>query len=140
MLHVVPHSFPTRRSSDLGVVTTGTIRLVDTATRVVNLSHGPIPAIGWPAMTMDFNVAPEVNLSSVQPGPAVRVTLVPAAGGAYTVSAIETGSCTRDAGHGGNGLDVRRHGAGGDPGRDRPAPGQPRQVEKSPPHGDKRGG
>src|SRR3546814_14053093 len=108
MLHVVPHSFPTRRSSDLGVVTTGTIRLVDTATRVVNLSHGPIPAIGWPAMTMDFNVAPEVNLSSVQPGQAVRVTLVPAAGGAYTVSAIEPGSCSGDAGHGGNGLDRER--------------------------------
>src|SRR3546814_6265441 len=89
MLHVVPHSFPTRRSSDLGVVTTGTIRRVDTATRVVNLSHGPIPAIGWPAMTMDFNVAPEVTLSSVQPGQAVRVTLVPAAGGPYTVSSQE---------------------------------------------------
>lgn len=75
-----------------GVVTTGTIRRVDTAKRVVNLSHGPIPAIGWPAMTMDFNVAPEVNLSDVQPGQAVRVTLVPAAAGTYSVSAIEPGS------------------------------------------------
>ena len=30
---------------------------VDPKARTVNLSHGPIAALGWPAMTMDFGVA-----------------------------------------------------------------------------------
>ena len=37
---------------------TGTVNSVDPAQHKVNLSHNPIPEIGWPAMTMDFPVAP----------------------------------------------------------------------------------
>jgi Copper binding periplasmic protein CusF len=32
----------------------GTVNSVDPAQHKVNLSHNPIPEIGWPAMTMDF--------------------------------------------------------------------------------------
>jgi Cu/Ag efflux protein CusF len=32
----------------------GTVNSVDLAQHKVNLSHNPIPEIGWPAMTMDF--------------------------------------------------------------------------------------
>jgi Cu(I)/Ag(I) efflux system periplasmic protein CusF len=56
---------------------------------MVNLSHGPIPAINWPAMTMDFSVAPEVDLSSVKAGQSVAFTLAEAGGGKYTVTSIK---------------------------------------------------
>jgi Cu(I)/Ag(I) efflux system protein CusF len=36
---------------------TGTVNSVDPAQHKVNLSHNPIPEIGWPAMTMEFPVA-----------------------------------------------------------------------------------
>src|SRR5215213_10191194 len=32
---------------------TGTVNSVDAAQRKINLNHGPIPALGWPSMTMD---------------------------------------------------------------------------------------
>ena len=37
---------------------TGAVNSVDPAQRKINLSHNPIPEIGWPTMTMEFPVAP----------------------------------------------------------------------------------
>jgi Cu(I)/Ag(I) efflux system protein CusF len=70
---------------------TGTVKKVDPAKHTVNLSHGPIPAINWPAMTMDFAVAPDVNLSAVKPGQEVEFTLAPKPGakGEYTVTGVK---------------------------------------------------
>jgi Cu/Ag efflux protein CusF len=72
-----------------GAVGTGTVKTVDPAKHTVNLSHGPIPAINWPAMTMDFPVAPEVDLGSVKAGQSVEFTLTEAGGGKYTVTSIK---------------------------------------------------
>jgi Cu/Ag efflux protein CusF len=72
-----------------GAAGTGTVKKVDPAKRMVNLSHGPIPAINWPAMTMDFPVAPEVDLGSVKAGQSVEFTLAEAGGGKYTVTSIK---------------------------------------------------
>jgi Cu/Ag efflux protein CusF len=72
-----------------GATGTGTVKKVDPAKHMVNLSHGPIPAINWPAMTMDFSVAPEVDLGSVKAGQAVEFTLAEAGGGKYTVTSIK---------------------------------------------------
>jgi len=49
---------------------------VDTAHHTVNLSHGSIKALGWPAMTMDFPVSPDVDLATLKPGMRVNFTLV----------------------------------------------------------------
>lgn len=68
---------------------TGTVKKVDPAKHTVNLSHGPIPAINWPAMTMEFQVAPTVDLSSVKAGQPVEFTLAEAGGGKYTVTSIK---------------------------------------------------
>src|SRR3954464_13271388 len=72
-------------------VGTGTVKKVDPAKHRVNLSHGPIPAINWPAMTMEFAVAPDVNLSALKPGQEVEFTLAPKPGakGEYTVTGVK---------------------------------------------------
>ncbi len=54
----------------------GTINAVDTAHHTVNLSHGSIKALGWPAMTMDFPASPDVDLATLKPGMRVNFTLV----------------------------------------------------------------
>ena len=72
-----------------GATGTGTVKKVGPAKHMVNLSHGPIPAINWPAMTMDFTVAPEVDLSTVKAGQSVEFTLAEAGGGKYTVTSIK---------------------------------------------------
>lgn len=55
--------------------TTGKVNKVDATKHVVNLTHGPIASLGWPAMTMDFGVAPAVDLSTLKVGDTVSFTV-----------------------------------------------------------------
>lgn len=54
----------------------------------INLSHGAIPAIGFPAMTMDFAVAPSVDLSTIKTGTHVNFTLQRSADGMYVIQSV----------------------------------------------------
>lgn len=47
---------------------TGVVNAVDAAKRSVNVTHQPIKALGWPSMTMDFPVAPSVDLKGLKAG------------------------------------------------------------------------
>jgi len=67
---------------------TGTINSVDPAQHKVNLSHSPIPEIGWPAMTMDFSVAASVDLKTIKAGTRVNFTIEQGQGGMYEIKAI----------------------------------------------------
>ncbi len=67
---------------------TGTVNAVDAAQRKLNISHDPIPEIGWPAMTMEFPVAPSVDLRSVKPGTRVNFTIEQGQGGMYQIQSI----------------------------------------------------
>jgi Cu(I)/Ag(I) efflux system periplasmic protein CusF len=67
---------------------TGTINSVDRAQHKVNLSHNPLPEIGWPAMTMDFPVAPSVDLKTIKAGTRVNFTIEQGQGGMYEIKAI----------------------------------------------------
>ena len=67
---------------------TGTVNSVDATARKINLQHGAIPAIGWPAMTMDFAVAPAVDLRALKPGTQINFTIEKGAGGMYEIQAI----------------------------------------------------
>jgi len=67
---------------------TGTVNAVDPAQHKVNLSHQPIPEIGWPAMTMEFPVTPAVDLNAIKPGTRVNFTIEQQPGGMYEIKAI----------------------------------------------------
>lgn len=66
---------------------TGTVTALNAADRKVTLDHGPIPAIKWPSMKMEFAVAPSIDLSKVKTGDKVDFTLS-GSGGSYTVESI----------------------------------------------------
>lgn len=70
------------------VQASGTVNAVDPVRRTVNLSHGSIKALGWPAMTMDFPVAEDVDLAALKPGMGVSFTLVHGNSGGMNVDAI----------------------------------------------------
>ncbi len=55
----------------------------------VNVSHGPIAAIGWPAMTMDLPLIGDVDTSGVTAGDEVTLMLQQGDDGMYGISAIE---------------------------------------------------
>jgi Cu(I)/Ag(I) efflux system periplasmic protein CusF len=63
---------------------TGTVIAVNAASRKVTLDHGPIPAIKWGAMKMEFATAPSVDLSKIKAGDKVQFMLS-GSGSTYTV-------------------------------------------------------
>ncbi|MFD2174711.1 copper-binding protein [Rhodobacter lacus] len=55
----------------------------------INVSHGPIKEIGWPAMTMDMPLMQGVSLpENVKPGDQILLMLSPDADGMYGVSGV----------------------------------------------------
>ena len=66
---------------------TGTITAVNAANHKITFDHGPIPAINWPAMKMEFAVASSVDLAKVKTGDKVNFTLS-GSEGTYTVQTI----------------------------------------------------
>jgi len=61
-----------------------------------NLSHGPVPEIGWPAMTMDFAVDPAAA-AILRPGARVRIGLSEEPDGSYRIAAAEADGTTQAA-------------------------------------------
>lgn len=54
---------------------TGRINSVDVEKKQVNVTHAPMPELGWPEMTMDLPVTAKVDLSTVKAGDAVAFRL-----------------------------------------------------------------
>jgi Cu(I)/Ag(I) efflux system membrane fusion protein len=52
------------------------------------IRHGPIDALGWPGMTMQFDVTNEVNLARVQVGQSVHFSIRPDEQGVFMVDMI----------------------------------------------------
>lgn len=67
----------------------GVVKKVDAAAGVVKLAHEPIPAIKWPAMTMDIRVRDAKLLTGIKPEQKVDFGLVKGADGQYVISRIE---------------------------------------------------
>lgn len=67
----------------------GVVNAVQSEPPKVNLSHEPIPEIGWPEMTMDFQVDDTVSLDELKPGMKVRFELREETEGSYVITAIE---------------------------------------------------
>src|SRR5262252_3428588 len=74
---------------------TGTVNAVDPIQHKINLSHQPIPEIGWPAMTMEFPVAPSIDLTAIKPGTRVNFTIEQGQGGMYEIRAISPAGASR---------------------------------------------
>lgn len=54
---------------------TGVINSIDAGKKQVNLTHEPMPDLGWPTMTMDLPVTSKVALDAVKPGDKVDFRL-----------------------------------------------------------------
>lgn len=54
---------------------TGVIHSIDADKRVINLTHEPMPDLGWPTMTMDLPATKRVDLSGLKEGDKVDFKL-----------------------------------------------------------------
>ncbi|TCK18336.1 Cu(I)/Ag(I) efflux system membrane fusion protein [Thiogranum longum] len=73
---------------DAPVMGMGVVNEIFAGERRVNISHEPIEALGWPAMTMDFNLDENASLEGITPGAKVHFMLVKDDQGNYTVDSI----------------------------------------------------
>lgn len=53
----------------------GVVNSVDAGKGTFNITHEPMPALGWPSMTMDLPVMKKVDLSGVKAGDKIGFTL-----------------------------------------------------------------
>jgi Cu(I)/Ag(I) efflux system membrane fusion protein len=47
------------------MMVSGTINVIDQDKRIANITHGPMKEIGMPGMTMDFQIAPDLEVNSL---------------------------------------------------------------------------
>jgi Cu(I)/Ag(I) efflux system membrane fusion protein len=73
------------------VFASGRVDAVDQEARWIRISHGPIEALGWPSMTMTFNVRPLVDLGQVKAGQDIRFALLQEHAGEYVIERINSG-------------------------------------------------
>lgn len=66
----------------------GKVNSVDIKAGRIRLTHGPIPGLGWKAMTMSFGVTDDSLLENLKPGQKVAFTLIEAHKGKYLISEI----------------------------------------------------
>jgi Cu(I)/Ag(I) efflux system protein CusF len=76
-------------SSNAGATGQAIINSVDAENKAVNLTHGPIPELSWPEMTMDLPVASGVALNEVEPGDAVLFKVVLGDDQVYRITEID---------------------------------------------------
>lgn len=67
---------------------TGIVEAVDSDARRIRVSHGPIEALGWTAMTMEFDVLPGVNLDAINIGQSIHFSLGLSDVGDYVINII----------------------------------------------------
>lgn len=63
----------------------GWIEEINLPDRRMRVSHGPIDELSWPAMNMDFEVGPEVDLEGFEVGQDIRFQLRQAASGRFMI-------------------------------------------------------
>jgi Cu(I)/Ag(I) efflux system protein CusF len=67
----MPMASPAAKTGTASGVVTG----IDSKAGTVTIKHGPITAVGWPAMTMTFKATPAALLSGVKAGDKVDFTV-----------------------------------------------------------------
>ncbi len=75
---------------------TGVLRVVMDGENKVKITHDPIPALKWPTMTMDFPLAPGVEVANLVVGGKVRFTLRKSGEFSYQITAIQANAGSMD--------------------------------------------
>lgn len=66
----------------------GTVNAIDAPERKVNITHGPIPELKWPGMTMDFMLAKDVSVEDIKVGTAIDFELRKKADGSFVIESL----------------------------------------------------
>lgn len=79
-------STPTKDQAEAG----GVLHKIDAANRIVNITHDPIPDLGWPGMTMDLVTTKRVKLNKFKIGDKVSFTIKRGRDNVYRITKMKT--------------------------------------------------
>ncbi len=82
------HSMSHGAAGQRAVFGNGIVKAVDTNARRIRISHGPIEALGWTPMTMEFDVLQGPDLESITIGQSVHFSLKQSEVGDYLIDVI----------------------------------------------------
>lgn len=68
---------------------TGKVNAVKAEEHKINVTHEPIPELGWPGMTMDFPVADSVSLEGLEPGSKIEFHVHKTGEGMYEIDSLK---------------------------------------------------
>lgn len=88
MMQGMPASAPAPSGAQGEHQTEGLVRKIDAANGKITLRHGPIPALGMGAMTMNYRVRDKALLDGLKPGDTVEFS-AQQIDGAYTVTSLK---------------------------------------------------
>jgi Cu(I)/Ag(I) efflux system membrane fusion protein len=67
----------------------GTVEAVDSTARRIRISHGPIEALGWAPMTMEFDVLPGADMERISIGQRINFRLSQSDVGDYVIDIVD---------------------------------------------------
>ena len=76
----------------------GTLNAVN-ADSTVSVTHGPVEALGWPGMTMDFALAHSALAAGIKPGAAISFEIVERQPGEWVITRLQTTQANPHEGH-----------------------------------------
>lgn len=78
-----------KAAANVGHRAEGKVEAIDAKASTVTLAHGPVPALKWPAMSMEFKVANSGLLAGLKPGAAVSFEFVERGQGDWVITSIK---------------------------------------------------
>jgi Cu(I)/Ag(I) efflux system membrane fusion protein len=76
----------------------GTVDSVDAKAGTISLSHGPVPSLKWPAMTMEFKAANPSLLPALKPGAKVNFEFIERQPGEWVITSLKPATTSPSAG------------------------------------------
>ena len=67
----------------------GKVEEVDTKAGTVSITHGPVPSLKWPGMTMEFKPANEAIMKQLKPGVAIDFEFVERGQGEWVITSVK---------------------------------------------------
>jgi RND family efflux transporter MFP subunit len=81
-------------AANVGNKAEGKVEEVDVKAGTVSITHGPVPSLKWPGMTMEFKPANEVIMKQLQPGAAIDFEFVERGQGEWVITSVKPASQT----------------------------------------------
>jgi membrane fusion protein, copper/silver efflux system len=79
---------PLPSAGSVGHQADGTVDAIDARTGVLTVTHGPVPSLKWPGMTMEFTPANPSLVKDVKPGAAISFEFVERKPGEWVITRI----------------------------------------------------